>query len=135
MYGSHITAYELGQMIIKDKGLALEDLVSKHGFKRLGVANPLDCQRRAEKGDKKAIAIYNQIGAHLGIGLANLANIFDPEMIIIGGGIGRAGNLLLAPAKKEMKKHTKSSLKKLPLVRMSKLEHAGALGAVSLFFR
>lgn len=132
-HGAHISGFEFGHMIIASPSLTVEDLVSSHGFARLGVRHPLEAQQKAFAGDKKARRIYERIGRHLGIALANLVNIFDPELIVIGGGISRAGNLLLTPAKQEMKKHVVKSVKKLPPVKISKLNHAGAVGAVSLF--
>ena len=40
------------------------------------------------------------VGFHLGIGIANYVNIFNPELVVIGGGFARAGDLLLEPARK-----------------------------------
>jgi glucokinase len=39
------------------------------------------------------------LGERLGVGVANVVNIFDPELVIIGGGVSRAGELLLVPTK------------------------------------
>ena len=41
------------------------------------------------------------VGRHLGVGIANYVNIFNPELVVIGGGISAAGELLLAPAREE----------------------------------
>lgn len=76
---------------------------------------------------------YQKVGKFLGIALANIINALDPEMIILGGGITNADRLLLAPAKAELIKHTFLPARDLPDIRISKLKHAGALGAVSLF--
>ncbi len=134
--GSHVSAMELGHSVIsreQGKFLNIEDLVSSHGFRRLGVADPLAVQNKGFAGDRKAIKIYEQIGKYLGVGLSNFVNIFDPELIVLGGGISRADYLLLKPALREMRKHTLTSLRLLPPVRISKLKYAGALGAVALF--
>ncbi len=134
--GHQVSAAELGHIVLSREGgrfLTLEDLVSSHGFRRFGIADPLALQNKGFAGDKKAIAIYRQIGTYLGAGLASLINIFDPELVILGGGISRADYLLLRPALREMPKHTLHSLKVLPPVKISKLKHAGALGAVTLF--
>lgn len=134
--GSHVTAVELGHIFIcesKEKFLSLEDLVSSHGFKRLGIANPLACQKQAMRGDKDAIQIYQQVGEYLGVGLANLVNIFDPELIILGGGISKAWRLFLPQTIAVMKEYSLQSLPKIPPVKVSKLPHAGALGAAALF--
>jgi glucokinase len=56
----------------------------------------------AEQGDPVARDAITAIGRNLGIGLANVVNIFNPEVIVIGGGVIGAGELLLEPARAEM---------------------------------
>lgn len=134
--GAHQGAAELSHMILyaeHGQVLNFEDLVSSHGFKRLGIDDPLDCQRRAFGGDKKALKIYKEIGQFLGLGLANIANVFDPELVVIGGGISRAGRLLMDPAKKAMRKFAVLKPRHLPQIRISRLVHPAALGATTLF--
>ncbi|HKL76535.1 MAG TPA: ROK family protein, partial [Halanaerobiales bacterium] len=46
--------------------------------------------KAAAKGDQKALDIFAKAGYYLGIGIANLVNIFNPEMIILGGGVLKA---------------------------------------------
>jgi len=53
----------------------------------------------AEDGDESALEAITLIGARLGVVLANLINIFNPQVIAIGGGVIGAGELLLAPAR------------------------------------
>ncbi len=53
----------------------------------------------AHDGDEAAIAALAQIGRWLGLGVANLVNMLDPEVVIIGGDVVAAGELLLAPAR------------------------------------
>lgn len=48
----------------------------------------------ATKGDELSMEIVNYTTNYLGIGVANLVNTFDPELIIIGGGVSKAGNIL-----------------------------------------
>jgi glucokinase len=54
-------------------------------------------------GDELSRMVLGQIGRRLGVGLANFVNIFNPEVIVIGGGAMAAGDLLLEPARAEMK--------------------------------
>ena len=44
--------------------------------------------------------VVGGIGRHLGVALASFANIFDPDVIVIGGGVAAAGELLLGPARR-----------------------------------
>ncbi len=56
----------------------------------------------AHDGDEPARAAVALIGSNLGVGLAGIANALDPEVIVIGGGVVAAGELLLGPARKEL---------------------------------
>jgi glucokinase len=53
-------------------------------------------------GDPVALAALEKIGRNLGIGIANVVNIFNPQVVVIGGGLINAGELLLAPAREVM---------------------------------
>ncbi len=52
----------------------------------------------AQGGDSLASEVIANAGTYLGVGLLNLVNIFNPEMIIVGGGVSKMGDLLLEPA-------------------------------------
>jgi glucokinase len=58
-----------------------------------------DAVRAAHEGDAVAIATIATLGHRLGIGIANVINIFDPDVVAIGGGVSTAGELLLGPAR------------------------------------
>ena len=51
-------------------------------------------------GEPDALEVLTEIGHLLGIGIASYVNIFNPEVVVIGGGFGEAGELLLEPARK-----------------------------------
>jgi glucokinase len=53
----------------------------------------------ARSGDQAAQAAFAEVGHWLGVGLVNLTAAFDPALIVIGGGVSNAGELLLAPAR------------------------------------
>ena len=53
----------------------------------------------AHDGDAAARAAIAALGRHLGIGMASLVNVFNPEVVVVGGGLVAAGELLLAPAR------------------------------------
>lgn len=55
----------------------------------------------AEAGDELAKGVIEQVAFHLGLALANLANGLNPEKIVIGGGVSKAGDTLLEPLKAE----------------------------------
>ena len=54
-------------------------------------------------GDEVSRMVLGHIGRQLGIGFANFVNIFNPEVIVVGGGAMAAGDLLLDPAREEMR--------------------------------
>ena len=54
-------------------------------------------------GDEVSRMVLGHIGRLLGVGLANLSNIFNPEVIVVGGGAMHAGDLLLEPAREELR--------------------------------
>jgi len=53
----------------------------------------------AQDGNRLALEIISRAAGYLGVGMVNLVNIFNPEMIIVGGGLSKMGELLLAPAR------------------------------------
>jgi glucokinase len=68
---------------------------------RRELAGPLVTEL-AHDGDAAAREVIELIGTRVGVALANLVNIFNPEVIVIGGGVIAAGELLLAPARAEL---------------------------------
>lgn len=58
----------------------------------------------AAAGDKAALEAVNELARWLGLGLVNITNAFDPEMIVVGGGVAALGELLLAPAREVVRK-------------------------------
>ena len=52
----------------------------------------------AQQGDRLAKELIGRTGYYVGVGLANLINIFNPELIVIGGGLSNIGDMLLKPA-------------------------------------
>jgi glucokinase len=54
----------------------------------------------AAEGPGDARTVLAQVGSHLGEGIASLVNVFNPELVVIGGGFARAGELLFEPARR-----------------------------------
>jgi glucokinase len=57
----------------------------------------------AGRGDRAAVAALEYAARGLGVGIANVFNLLDPELILVGGGVSRAGSVLLKPAIEEAK--------------------------------
>jgi glucokinase len=90
--------------------------------------NPKEIAYRAMNGDKKAKQAYEEMGRAVGIGIVNIANLFDPEIIIIGGGIARSYDLF----EKEMIKTAKEREMLSAKIAKAKLEEPGIIGAALL---
>jgi glucokinase len=58
-----------------------------------------DLVRRARAAEPQAVEALAVIGRYLGAGIATFVNVFEPELVVVGGGFGRAGDLLLDPAR------------------------------------
>jgi len=94
-----------------------------------GLLNPELLCRAAHAGDACARETFEITGRHLGAGLAGLANLFDPERIVIGGGVAQAGNLLLDPARAALAERSMYPKAFHPEVRSAALgEQAGVIG-------
>jgi len=58
-----------------------------------------DLSLLAEQGDVASLALFAEVGHRLGHAVGNLINLFDPDRVIIGGGVALAGNLILDPCR------------------------------------
>ena len=54
--------------------------------------------RLANDGDSASLAVFEEFGFYLGMGITGLVNIFNPEYMVIGGGVARAGSYIMEPA-------------------------------------
>jgi len=88
---------------------------------------------QAKGGDSDAVEALRRAGRYLGIGLASFANIFNPEVILIGGGASAAGELLIGPARTEMVRRGLPPTTRGVRVAIAELGNtAGVLGAAEL---
>jgi glucokinase len=87
----------------------------------------------ADRGDALAEELISRTGYYLGVGLVNLVDIFNPELILIGGGLSNMGQRLLAPALKVVKERAFAVPAEAVRIAISQLgADAGVLGAVAL---
>jgi glucokinase len=86
----------------------------------------------AQAGDATAIGVFDLVGRRLGVALASFANIFEPEVIVIGGGVIAAGDLLLEPARAELRARALRPMNATPIVAAELGEDAGMIGAASM---
>jgi glucokinase-like ROK family protein len=75
--------------------------------------------RAAEEGDAVAVAALRETAYYLGIGVANLVNIFNPEMVVLGGILSRAGDILLPIIEQTLNERTFNQLADKAQVKMA----------------
>jgi predicted NBD/HSP70 family sugar kinase len=110
-------------------GPALLGLFAPDGaFRRLS-----DLVQAADVGDGRARRIIADAGKHLGIAAASLTNLFDPEAIVVGGELARAGEILLAPMRHALERAALSASGELPeIIEYSFGEWTETRGAIAL---
>ncbi|MDA3949634.1 MAG: ROK family transcriptional regulator [Spirochaeta sp.] len=87
----------------------------------------------ARRGDSEARSIFEKAGKYLGRAISTVANLLSPELVIIGGGISRSGDLLMGPLEKEFEVHTMDAIIETTTIRLSKLGvDASVVGAMAL---
>ena len=91
---------------------------------------------RAREGDQRAVAALSQIGRYLGAGIGSLANLFDPDLVVVGGGFGEAaGELVLGPARDEARRQALAPAdRSLRIVPAELGAEAGLVGAALVAF-
>ncbi|AGB18328.1 ROK family protein [Thermoanaerobacterium thermosaccharolyticum] len=116
--GKKVAMKDSNSLILKLAGGEIESITAK---------NVIDA---AKQFDEAAMMIFNDYVKYLAMGIVNIINILDPEVIIIGGGVANAGDFLLKPLKEEVSKNI--LFKDLPYADIKKAElgnDAGIIGA------
>jgi glucokinase len=89
----------------------------------------------AHDGDEAAIEVLRTIGSNLGVAISSFVNIFNPEVVVIGGGVIAAGELLLGPARAEVAARALPPSKdEVRIVAAQFGVEAGMVGAAALAF-
>lgn len=88
----------------------------------------------AAEGDAGAVEVMDRFAWWLAAGLANLANALDPQVMVIGGGLVEAGEVLMAPTRREFLKLVEAggARPEIRVVPAALGERAGAIGAATL---
>jgi predicted NBD/HSP70 family sugar kinase len=96
-----------------------------------GEIQPVDITRVAEQGDPAAGALLDRAGVLLGDGIAALVNAYNPDLVVIGGGIARAGERLLDAVRESVRRHAlPAAVRRLRIeLSVADEEIAGVTGA------
>jgi glucokinase len=140
---------EIGHMVIVHDGLPcrcggrghLESYASGKAADELAAeafgpaADAHRLARLAREGDPLAMRILTGIGEHLGSGIGSLVNIFNPELIVVGGGFAAAGDFLFEPAQAVADREVLVSVRdSYRIVRAELGTSAGMIGAGMVAF-
>ena len=137
--GGRGTGAELGHIVVQADGPpcqrncpnhgCLETMASGTAIARDAGMSAKEVVRLANAGDAAARAVLDRAGRYLGVGLASLANIFNPSAFLIGGGVGAAGDLLIAPAREEYRARALPPNAEALVIPAALGPTAGAIGA------
>jgi glucokinase-like ROK family protein len=87
----------------------------------------------AKEGDELALNVFRRAMEYIGIGVANLVNLFNPEMIVIGGGVSMAGDIFFNSIKEVVAKHImQSTPRDVPIYPVAYGQNAALMGAFAL---
>jgi glucokinase len=101
--------------------------------RRMGASSAEEVVASARKGDAAAKRAVEQSAMYLGMGIANIVSILNPEMIVLGGGLMQAPDLFLEPIRLTMAQWAQPVAAKQVRIEMTQLgEDAGLLGAARL---
>ncbi len=99
---------EAGHMIIDWRsGATVEEIGSGTALARLAGVDGETVAERARAGDAAALAVFREVADAFAVGVHNLVHCFMPERVVIGGGVSRAGDLLLGPVRQQLDRCTK----------------------------
>ena len=83
-------------------------------------------------GDEEARSVVRMVGQRIGLLLSGLANIFEPEVMVVGGGVIAAGELLLEPAREIVREQTLRPMNETEVVAAELGPDAGMIGAAAM---
>jgi glucokinase len=153
--GSQLGAGEIGQMTIDPYGVpghygnfgALEKYVgnaqiaerAQSLYRATGLTksekecSPLALERAADGGDAIARKVWEEVGFHIGITLCDIVWLLNPDRIVIGGGVAKAGEYVFGPIRKTIRERTmKIFHEHLEIVPAALGDDAGIIGSAAL---
>jgi glucokinase len=98
-----------------------------------GEVTPARIAQVATAGDPLAVAVMEETAFYVGVGVANLINMLNPEVFVIGGGIAQAGEVLFAPMRRTVRARAVALQQRTARIVSAELgDNAGVIGAVVL---
>jgi glucokinase len=92
-----------------------------------------DVTELAREGDEEALSVLEEAGTWLGVGLAGFVNVFNPEVVAVGGGVMEAGEMVLGAARRAVRLRSRPPSRDLAEIKVATLgPKSGVLGAAAL---
>lgn len=133
-----VEAYAGGWAIARD-GRILVRSERSVAIQKAALDGPITAEvvaKAAANGDPAAKGVFERVGWALGVGLAGLVNVFNPELIVIGGGLAAAGDLILDTVRETLPRYAMRQIyPDVTVVRSTLGTRTGILGAAALVFQ
>ena len=141
--GGRGTGAELGHITVQADGPPCQGHCPNHGCletfvsgtaiaREAGGRDAPTVARLADEGDPEAAAVLERAGRWLGVGLATLANVLNPDVFVIGGGVGEVGERILVPARAELAARALPPNADAPVLAAAFGNQAGMVGGAML---
>ena len=129
----HLEAFSSGPSIVRWVKSKLENESAPGEFPESELTAK-NIGNAAENGDELAIAAYDRAGKYIGIAIADLLHIFNPSIVIIGGGVSRAGDILFNPIRQSVENSVISDvyIENLQILPAALGDDSGLMGALVL---
>ena len=130
----HLEAFSSGTGIAKYVEARLTDPETKSSLRSSAKRNAVAIAEAARAGDPLALDAYQRAGHYLGIGVASFLHIFNPSIVILGGGVSQSRDLFWQPFEASLRANVfnPAYLKNLVLTTAALGDDAGLLGALAL---
>ncbi|MDD3172248.1 MAG: ROK family glucokinase [Herbinix sp.] len=124
-YASATGIVRLAKHILEEK----EEPSSMRDYENLSAKDVFDC---AKEGDKLALEVVEKACYYLGVAMAHIAQVIDPEVFVIGGGVSKAGEIITETTKKYYNNYVMDALKNKEFKLATLGNDAGIYGAAKL---
>lgn len=132
----HLEAYANGKSIVRRAMEALERGESSKIMDFVPNGSQITTRElaaAANAGDALANRIWDETGAYLAVGIVNVVHMFNPGVVVLGGGITNVGNLLFEPTRRYVAERVMPDYAGTFTIERAKLgDHVGVMGAVGL---
>jgi len=119
--------------LVREAARANPDSALARVLAERGAVTGADAVSAARAGDAASLAALHTLGRRVGIGVANAINTFDPDVVVIGGGVSAAGDLLLVPAREAAREYILDGVGSKTEIRLARSgPQAGVRGAALL---